>query len=485
MPQNNSRQPGRGRKITTVDNTFAHIQPQALEEEKAVLGALMIDKEAFGIISDILTPESFYEPRNQIIFRAIRDLVFEGDPVDILTITNKLKVQGNIEEVGGPGYIIELSSRIVSSANIEYHAKVVAQKSLARNLISLTGAAQTKAFDETNDIEDVIQDVEQALFELGDKSGRKSCKSMDAILTEVDTQLHLNASGDGMTGIPTGFTRLDEITSGLQPTDLIIIAGRPAMGKTALAVSIIKNTAIDRDIPVGFISMEMSNVQVGNRLMSNICSIDGSKFMNGQLDPSEWARYDEKQILVRNKPLFVDDTPNMSIFDLKTKARRMVREHGIKLLIVDYLQLMVATGIRYGNRQEEVATISRALKGLAKELNIPVVALSQLNRGVESREGFEGKRPQLSDLRESGAIEQDADVVVFVHRPEYYHIYNDDKGNDLHGKAQIIIAKHRKGAVGDVLLNFKGQFTKFEDMDSNKDAPFLGENDIFESNLKT
>ena len=183
--------------------------------------------------------------------------------------------------------------------------------------------------------------------------------------------------------------------------------------------------------------------------------------------------------------MFVDDTPNMSIFDLKTKARRMVREHGIKLLIVDYLQLMVATGIRYGNRQEEVATISRSLKGLAKELNIPVVALSQLNRGVESREGLEGKRPQLSDLRESGAIEQDADVVVFVHRPEYYHIYNDDKGNDLHGKAQIIIAKHRKGAVGDVLLNFKGQFTKFEDMDSNKDAPFLGENDIFESNLKT
>lgn len=474
-----------GKNSTLFDNSFAHLQPQALEEEKAVLGALMIDKEAFGIVSDILTPDSFYEPRNQIIFNAVRELVFEGVPVDILTVTEKLKKQGKSEEIGGLDYIIELSSHIASSANIEYYANVVAQKSLARNLISLTGVAQSKAFDETNDIEDVIQETEQALFDLGDSSGRKSCESMETILTAVDTQLHLNASTNGMTGIPTGYVRFDEITSGFQPTDLIIIAGRPAMGKTALAVSIIKNTAIDRNIPVGFISMEMSNVQVGNRLMSNICSIDGSKFMNGQLDPSEWARYDEKQILVRNKPLFVDDTPNMTIFELKTKARRMVREHGIKMLIVDYLQLMVATGIRYGNRQEEVATISRSLKGLAKELNIPVVALSQLNRGVESREGLEGKRPQLSDLRESGAIEQDADVVVFVHRPEYYHIYNDDKGNDLHGKAQIIIAKHRKGAVGDVLLNFKGQFTKFEDMDSNKDAPFLGENDIFESNLKT
>lgn len=483
MPQSNNRQ-RKGDNTTPVDNNFAHLQPQAPEVEKAVLGSLLIDRDAFGIIGDILKPESFYEPRNQMIFDAIRELVFEGAPVDVLTVTDKLQKLGKLEEVGGPSYVAEISSRVASSANIEYHANVVAQKALARNLISLTSIAQTKAFDETNDIEEVIQEAEQALFSLADNSGRKSCESMDSIMTAVDSQLHLNASGNGMTGVPTGYTRFDEITSGLQPTDLIILAGRPSMGKTALAVSIIKNTAIDRNIPVGFMSMEMSNVQVGDRIMSNVCSIEGNKFMNGQLDPSDWLRYDKKLPVVRTKPLYVDDTPNMSIFELKTKARRMAREHGIKLLIVDYLQLMSAAGIRYGNRQEEVATISRALKGLAKELNIPVVALSQLNRSVESREGLEGKRPQLSDLRESGAIEQDADVVVFVHRPEYYHIYNDDKGNDLHEKAQIIIAKHRKGAVGDVLLNFKGQFTRFEDPDADQNAP-LTENDIFGSSLET
>lgn len=484
MPQSNNRQ-RRGDNTTPVDNNFAHLQPQAPEVEKAVLGSLLIDRDAFGIIGDILKPESFYEPRNQMIFDAIRELIFEGAPVDVLTVTDKLQKLGKLEEVGGPSYVAEISSRVASSANIEYHANVVAQKALARNLISLTSIAQTKAFDESNDIEEVIQEAEQALFSLADNSGRKSCESMETIMTAVDSQLHLNASGNGMTGVPTGYTRFDEITSGLQPTDLVIIAGRPAMGKTALAVSIIKNTAIDRDIPVGFMSMEMSNVQVGNRIMSNVCSIEGNKFMNGQFDPSDWLRYDKKLPVVKTKPLYVDDTPNMSIFELKTKARRMAREHGIKLLIVDYLQLMSAAGIRYGNRQEEVATISRALKGLAKELNIPVVALSQLNRSVESREGLEGKRPQLSDLRESGAIEQDADVVIFVHRPEYYHIYNDDKGNDLHGKAQIIIAKHRKGAVDDVLLNFKGQFTRFEDPDADQNAPFLEKKDLFTSSLET
>lgn len=484
MPQSNNRK-RRGDNTTPIDNNFAHLQPQALEVEKAVLGALMIDKGAFSVIEEILVPESFYEPRNQMIFGAICELVFENAPVDILTVTEKLRKLGMLEEVGGPGYVTELSSRVASSANIEYHANVVAKKALARNLISLTSIAQTKAFDESNDIEEVMQEAEQALFSLADNSGRKSCESMDTIMTAVDLQLHKNASGNGMTGVPTGFTKLDEITSGLQPTDLIIIAGRPAMGKTAMAVSIIKNTAVDRDIPVGFMSMEMSNVQVGNRIMSNVCSIEGNKFMNGQFDPSDWLRYDKKLPVVKTKPLYVDDTPNMSIFELKTKARRMAREHGIKLLIVDYLQLMSAAGIRYGNRQEEVATISRALKGLAKELNIPVVALSQLNRSVESREGLEGKRPQLSDLRESGAIEQDADVVIFVHRPEYYHIYNDDKGNDLHGKAQIIIAKHRKGAVDDVLLNFKGQFTRFEDPDADRNAPFLEKKDLFNSSLET
>ena len=267
----------------------------------------------------------------------------------------------------------------------------------------------------------------------------------------------------GLTGIPTGYQQMDDMTSGWQPSDLVIIAGRPAMGKTSFALSIAKNVAVDHGVPIGFFSLEMNNVQLVNRLISNVCEISGKKILNGQLDPSEWERLDKKIRSLTGAPIYIDDTPGLSVFELRTKARRLVREKGVKLLMIDYLQLMNANGMKFGSRQEEVSTISRSLKGLAKELNIPVLALSQLSRNVENREGLEGKRPQLSDLRESGAIEQDADMVLFVHRPEYYHIYQDEKGNDLHGMAQIIIAKHRKGATGDVLLNFRGEFTRFQD----------------------
>ena len=235
------------------------------------------------------------------------------------------------------------------------------------------------------------------------------------------------------------------------------------MGKTSFALSIAKNVAVDYNVPVGFFSLEMNNVQLVNRLISNVCEISGHKILNGQLDPSDWKKLDSRIGQLTSAPIFVDDTPGLSIFELRTKARRLVREKGVKLIMIDYLQLMNAQGMKFGSRQEEVSTISRSLKGLAKELNIPVLALSQLSRNVENREGLDGKRPQLSDLRESGAIEQDADMVLFVHRPEYYHIYQDEKGNDLHGMAQIIIAKHRKGSTGDVLLNFRGEYTRFQD----------------------
>ena len=267
---------------------------------------------------------------------------------------------------------------------------------------------------------------------------------------------------------------MDDITAGWQPSDLVIIAGRPAMGKTSFALSIAKNVAIDYRKPIAFFSLEMNNVQLVNRLISNVCSIPGNKILNGQLTPDEWERFDSNIRKMQGAPIYVDDTPGLSIFELRTKARRLVREHGIELLMIDYLQLMNANGMRFNSRQEEVSTISRSLKGLAKELNIPVLALSQLSRAVEQRDGPEGKRPQLSDLRESGAIEQDADMVLFVHRPEYYHILQDEKGNDLHGMAQIIIAKHRKGATGDVLLNFRGEYTRFsnpEDIDFNAPLP--------------
>ena len=446
-----------------IDPTYGHLQPQAVDIERAVLGALMIDKDAYAIVCEILRPESFYEPRNQMVYTAIRDLSMDEKPVDMLTVTDKLAKSGTLEQVGGPGYIAELTSGVASSANIEYHANIIAQKSLARQLISFSSAIQTKAFDETIDVEDLMQEAEGSLFELSQHNMKKDYTAIDPVIAQAVKGIQDAAKNtDGLTGVSTGFFKLDDITSGWQASDLVIIAGRPAMGKTSFALSMAKNIAADLRTPMAFFSLEMSNVQLVNRLISNACEIQGSKILNGQLQRDEWERLDKNINQLLGAPLYVDDTPGLSVFELRTKARRLVREHGIKLIMIDYLQLMNANGMRFSSRQEEVSTISRSLKGLAKELNIPILALSQLNRGVESREGLEGKRPQLSDLRESGAIEQDADMVLFVHRPEYYHIYQDDNGRDLHGMAQIIIAKHRKGATGDVLLTFRGEFTRFE-----------------------
>ena len=434
-----------------------------------MLGALMIDKDAYAIVCEMLYPESFYEPRNQKVYSAIRELSMHELPVDVWTVTEQLAKQGDLEDVGGPGYITELSSRVASSANIEYHARIIAQKSLARQLISFTSRIQGMAFDETVDVDELMQEAEGALFELGQRNMKKDYTQIDPVIRNaVDVIQKAAANKEGLTGVPTGYNKLDDITSGWQPSDLVIIAGRPAMGKTSFALSMAKNIAADHRVPMAFFSLEMSNVQLVNRLISNCCEIQGSKILNGQLHPDDWDRLDKRLNNLLGAPLYVDDTPGLSVFELRTKARRLVREHGVKIIMIDYLQLMNANGMRFSSRQEEVSTISRSLKGLAKELDIPILALSQLNRGVESREGLEGKRPQLSDLRESGAIEQDADMVLFVHRPEYYHIYQDDNGRDLRGMAQIIIAKHRKGATGDVLLTFRGEFTRFENPEDRR-----------------
>ncbi len=466
------------RKRNTTDNTYAHVQPQATEIERAVLGALMIDKDAYTIVCEMLYPESFYEPRNQKIYTAIRDLEMKEQPVDIWTVTEQLAKQGDLEDVGGPAYVTELSSRVASSANIEYHARIIAQKFLARQLISYASFIETKAFDETIDIDDLMQEAEGSLFELSQKNMKKDYTQIDPVIkTAIDVIQKSAANKDGLTGVPSGYYKLDDITSGWQPSDLVIIAGRPAMGKTSFALSMAKNIAAEYQVPMAFFSLEMSNTQLVNRLISNVCEIQGSKILNGQLRPDEWERLDKRVNNLLGAPLFIDDTPGLSVFELRTKARRLVREHGVKMIMIDYLQLMNANGMRFSSRQEEVSTISRSLKGLAKELDIPIIALSQLNRGVESREGLEGKRPQLSDLRESGAIEQDADMVLFVHRPEYYHIYQDDNGRDLHGMAQIIIAKHRKGATGDVLLTFRGEFTRFENPEDSRLHPTRTGND--------
>ena len=447
----------------------------------------MNDRDAYAVVCEILSPESFYEQRNQLIYSAIRDLSLAEKPVDVLTVTDELERQGSLDKVGGAIYIADLSNKVASSANIEYHARIIAHKFLARQLISFASEIETKAFDGSMDIDDLMQEAEGSLFELSRRNMKKDYTQIDPVISNaVEVIQKAAANKDGLTGVPTGYHKLDNITSGWQASDLVIIAGRPAMGKTSFALSMAKNIAADYKVPMAFFSLEMSNVQLVNRLISNCCEIQGSKILNGQLKPDEWERLDKRLNNLIGSPLYVDDTPGLSVFELRTKARRLVRDHGVKIIMIDYLQLMNANGMRFSSRQEEVSTISRSLKQIAKELDIPILALSQLNRGVESREGLEGKRPQLSDLRESGAIEQDADMVLFVHRPEYYHIYQDENGRDLHGMAQIIIAKHRKGATGDVLLNFRGEFTRFEnpeDTSSNLNNAPIGGGEIVGSKM--
>ena len=479
MAENNTSRTRRQSKPAPVDNTYGHLQPQALDVERAVLGALMIDRDAYAVVCEILYPESFYEQRNQLIYEAIRSLSMAEKPVDMLTVTDQLEKSGNLDKAGGPLYISELTTNVASSANIEYHARIVAQKFIARQLISFASMIETKAFDGTVDVDELMQEAEGSLFELSTRNMKKDYTQIDPVITNaIDVIQKAAANKDGLTGVPTGYHKLDDITSGWQPSDLVIIAGRPAMGKTSFALSMAKNIVADYRVPTAFFSLEMSNVQLVNRLISNCCEIQGSKILNGQLKPDEWDRLDKRINALIGAPLYVDDTPGLSVFELRTKARRLVKEKNVQIIMIDYLQLMNATGMRFGSRQEEVSTISRSLKGLAKELDIPILALSQLNRSVESRgdgdtKGIDSKRPQLSDLRESGAIEQDADMVQFVHRPEYYHIY-EDNGRDLRGMAQIIIAKHRKGATKDVLLAFKGEFTRFANKEERMSGPVPG-----------
>lgn len=472
------------RKTTRVPKTtkpkpvdeYGHLQPQAPELEEAVLGALMIEKDAYSLVSEILRPESFYEHRNQLIYAAITDLAVQQKPIDILTVTERLRSRGDLDEVGGPFYITQLSGKVASSAHIEYHARIIAQKFLARELISFTSAIQTKAFDSTQDVDDLMQEAEGKLFEISQQNMKKDYTQINPVIQAAYEMLQKAAARtDGLSGLSSGFHQLDKMTSGWQNSDLIIIAARPAMGKTAFVLSMAKNMAVTNRVPVALFSLEMSNVQLVNRLIVNVCEIPGEKIKSGQLAPYEWGQLDYKIKELYDAPLYVDDTPSLSVFELRTKARRLVREHGVKVIIIDYLQLMNASGMSFGSRQEEVSTISRSLKGLAKELDIPIIALSQLNRGVENRVGPEEKRPQLSDLRESGAIEQDADIVCFIHRPEYYKIYKDEMGNDLHGIAEIIIAKHRNGAVGDVRLRFRSEYARFQNPDDDMIVPMPGE----------
>ena len=446
-----------------------HKPPRDKDLEEAVLGALMLERDAYTAVCDILKPESFYEPSNQKIYAAIQSLGASQQPIDMLTVTEQLRQNGTIDEVGGPLFISELTSRVTSGAHVESHARIVAQKYLARELIRFASAIETQAFDESYDVDDLLQEAEGKLFEISQRNVKKDVTQIDPVIGAAIEQIQTAANrATGLSGLESGYHELDKLTSGWQASDLIIIAARPAMGKTAFVLSMAKNMAVNYNIPVAIFSLEMSNLQLVNRLIQNTCELEGEKIKSGQLSPMEWDQLMSRIKHLYGAPLFIDDTASLSIFELRTKARRLVREHDVKFIIIDYLQLMNASGMKFGSREQEVSMISRSLKQLAKELNIPIVALSQLNRSVESRgaDSKDGKRPQLSDLRESGAIEQDADIVCFIHRPEYYlRSGTDAAGNDIRGLAEFIVAKHRSGRVDDVKMRFKSKYARFENWD--------------------
>lgn len=442
--------------------------PQDKELEAAVLGALMLEKDAYTIVCDILKAECFYDPANRKIYEAIQALGAAQQPIDMLTVTEQLRHNGTLEEVGGPVYVADLTSRVASGAHVEYHSRIVAQKYLARELITFASEIESKAFDESNDVDDLMQEAEGRIFEISQRNVKKDVTQIDPVIGQAIEQIQAAANrASGLSGLETGFHKLDKLTSGWQNSDLIIIAARPAMGKTAFVLSMAKNMAVNYNLPTAIFSLEMSNLQLVNRLVSNVCELPSEKIKSGQLSPMEWDQLMARIKHLYGAPLFIDDTPSLSIFELRTKARRLVREHNVKIIIIDYLQLMNASGMKFGSREQEVSMISRSLKQLAKELNIPVIALSQLNRSVEQRgDSKEGKRPQLSDLRESGAIEQDADIVCFIHRPEYYtRSAVDANDRDIRGLAEFIVAKHRSGRVDDVELRFKAEYARFENWD--------------------
>jgi replicative DNA helicase len=451
------------RKNPAIARDYGKIPPQALDLEEAVLGAIMLEKDAILSVLDILEPGSFYKEAHQQIYSAAQLLSQQEKPIDLLTMTEELRRQEKLESVGGVVYIAQLTSRVGSAAHLEYHARIVAQKYIQRELIRVSSDIQERAFDETSDVDDLLDYSERELLNIAEGHIKKETVRINNLLkTAIEQIEEAGKRKDSLSGVPSGFTRLDRITSGWQNSDLIIIAARPSMGKTAFVLSMARNMAVDHDRPVAFFSLEMSSIQLVNRLIIGETQLPTDKIRTGRLENYEWEQLEYKIKDLEKAPIYVDDTPAISIFEFRAKCRRLKQKYNIQAVVIDYLQLM--TGSKdSGSREQEVSNISRSLKSVAKELDIPIIALSQLNRSVEMRSG--NKRPQLSDLRESGAIEQDADLVIFIHRPEYYGLDVDEDGNSLKGVAEIIVAKHRNGATGDVHLKFVREFAKFVNLD--------------------
>lgn len=439
--------------------------PQDVELEKVVLGSLMLERNALAEVIDILNPSVFYNPQHQRIFAAIQRLFSASQPVDILTVTAELRKAGELELVGGSYYVASLSNRVGSAANIEYHARILVQKQIQRALISVSDRIIKEAYEDTTDVFDLLDTAEKGIFEVSEGLIGKEISPMKELVKQsIEGVEAAKNHGTGITGVQSGFTELDRVTSGWQKSDLVILAARPGMGKTAFVLSLARNAAVDFKKGVAVFSLEMAAVQLVNRLVSSETGISAEKMKKGTLEDFEFEQLNALSGKLAEAPIYIDDTPALSVFQLRAKARRLKAQYDIQLLIIDYLQLMTVGGdSKTGNREQEISTISRNLKTIAKELNIPIIALSQLSRAVETRGG--SKKPMLSDLRESGAIEQDADMVCFIYRPGYYGLDVSEEGTPLPpGYAEIIIAKHRNGALETVPLKFVDRLSKFTDL---------------------
>jgi replicative DNA helicase len=465
----------------------AKIPPQAVDLEQAVLGAMMLEKNAVTEVIDILSSESFYDPKHQYIFGVIKDLFGTSKPIDILTVIDKLKRNGELQAAGGAAYISQLTSRVASTAHVEFHARIISEKHIKRELIRMCTEVMRDAFDDTNDVFDVLNKAEGDLFKIAENNMGKAVAVMQTVVRQAIEEIEAAAqNSDGISGIPTGFFALDKITAGWQKSDMIVIAARPAMGKTAFVLSMARNTAVDHNQGVAIFSLEMSAVQLVKRLIASETRLPAEKLRKGDLRDDEFQQLHSRISKLATAPLYIDDTPGISIFDLRAKCRRLKMQYDIQVVIIDYLQLMTAGGKTQGNREQEISSISRSIKEIAKELNVPMIALSQLSRSVEQRGG--DKKPVLSDLRESGAIEQDADIVSFIYRPEYYGFMQDEDGNSNAGVGEIIIAKHRNGSLDSVRLRFIPQYARFDNFEefdtSEPGAPApaqLGASDDFDA----
>jgi len=435
--------------------------PQAIEIEEAVLAAMMLDRDCINDVLESLTPECFYNESNKKIFQAIVAIASRNDKVDILTVADELAKSGELEAVGGASYLSSLSMKIGAAANTDYHTKILLQKFIQRELIAISYRVQKQSFEDSMPVDDLLQYAQQEVFLLAERNMKRDTSPIQMVINQaIDDIQKGQERQDGLSGVPSGYANIDKMTYGWQPSDLIILAARPSVGKTAFVLTMARNMAVEYNVPVAFFSLEMSQTQLVKRLLVSETGLPSDKIWGAKKfrDPQDWDTLNERIGKLSRAPLWIDDTPSLSIYEFRSKARRLVQTQNVKMIIIDYLQLMTGPVELRGMREQEVSAISRALKSIAKDLNVPILALSQLNRSVETRGG--SKRPQLSDLRESGAIEQDADIVMFIHRPEFFGTAEADA---YPGQTQIIVAKHRNGVTGDVEMRFISSEVRFED----------------------